>query len=226
MATPNTGESRRAALGKLIEEAKQNLQEIRHRVRDADTMAKRRHRCLDGHRTFAPFIVLQLLVCYGAGEAMLTAISKFLVSPQIWTAAGKNADFNWTARLRDLMDRPRVTLAAAEIWANRCAPQHRRIIRKARRILAEYQVFKDLIQANKRGTAPKRATLVQALKRYWVFDDVGSDALPNNLHTLEQIRRWVHRFRRFWQVSWGKLALRSALTPEEQSAKVIGENRI
>ena len=223
---PGIFASRIGASGDLIEEVKQNVTELRHRVRDADAVFQRRHRGLDGYRVVAPLIVLKLLECYGAEEAMLAAVSKFLLPQRIWSVAGKGAEFNWTARLRDLMDRPRVTLAAAEIWANRGAPHHRRIVRKTKRVLAEYQVLKDLMRANKRGIAPKRARLVQALKRFGVFSAADADVLPSNLHGVTAARRWVHRFRRFWRVSWEKLAVRAASTPGEQGAKVIGKNHI
>ena len=212
--------SRRRCLQQRIDQAAAELKRLRQNEKVASQQVEQQLRSAAGLRTTSVFVLLRLLGSLGVEEAMLTTVSKLLLPLTLWSPVGKVDGWSWADQMQLLLDRPRVVDQADLVWANRCAPEHRRIMRRAKRLAAESKVFAALLRMNKKGASPKRTRLIRWLREAWTYGDVGTDVLPGRLDELKAARRWIHRFRTVWQVRWGKLPVRGNLTPQEQTAKV------
>lgn len=214
-------QSRRQQLQQQIQSVKTGLDELR-RIEKANLQRLyRRKRKAFGYGYTGTFVTLQLMDNIAADEAMLSAVSKLLLPPSIWSSDGKPEGWRWKIELYRLLARPRVRERAAAVWANRVAPKYRRIMRRAKRLVAEYRVFAHAVALNRRGVTPRRVVLVRWLKAFWPYSDVGTDVLPNNIDVDRKAKRWVQRWRRRWGVKWSKLNVRGNMTPAEQTAKAL-----
>lgn len=201
--------------------------EMRDHLR-AIRLARRRH--LETERDWRPenvgkrktsvYVLLRLMTDYGVNTDLLILVSKLLLPHSAWSPVGKPIGWTWAEQLQVRMAKPKVQSLADVIWANRCAPEHRRLIRKVKRLVAESYVFQNIVELNHKGTTPKRHHMVTLLRKVWPRSDVGTDRLLQRLDLVHVQRHWAERFRSFWKVSWGKLPVRGALTLEQQSDKV------
>ena len=212
--------SRRQVLANLVAAAEQKYQYIQDQITAAERQKRRQAHALRGDYIKSPFVVLHVMQKLGAGQAMLEFVSRLIMPSRVWSPTPRDARFNWPDRFRFLMNRRRVITKADRVWDNRFAVEHRRVIRKAKRLMAEFRVYQEVFAASGRGVAPKRTMMVQALRRHWLFSDVGTDDLPARLENPKKARRWAVRFRRFWKVRWSNMNLKSCLSFEEQGAKV------
>ena len=212
--------SRRQVLANLIVVEEQKYKYIQDQITAAERQKRHQAHALRGDYIKSPFVVLRVMQKLGAGQAMIEFVSKLILPSRVVSPIQRDARFNWPDRFRFLMNRRRVIIKADRVWDNRFAVEHRRVIRKAKRLMAEFRVYQDIFAANGRGVAPKRTMMVQALRRHWLFNDVDTDDLPARLDNPKKARRWSVRFRRFWKVRWGKMSLKSCLSFEEQGAKV------
>lgn len=212
--------SRRQVLANLIVVEEQKLKYIQDQITAAERQKRHQAHALRGGYIRSPFVVLHVMQKLGAGHAMIEFVSKLILPSRVVSPIQRDARFNWPDRFRFLMNRRRVIIKADRVWDNRFAVEHRRVIRKAKRLMAEFRVYQDIFASNGRGVAPKRIIMVQALRRHWLFNDVDTDDLPARLDNPKKARRWSVRFRRFWKVRWGKMSLKSCLSFEEQGAKV------
>ena len=207
-------------LANLIAVAEQKYQYIQDQIAAAERQKRHQAHALRGDYIKSPLVVLHVMQKLGAGHAMIEFVSKLILPSRVVSPIQRDARFNWPDRFRFLMNRRRVIIKADRVWDNRFAVEHRRVIRKAKRLMAEFRVYQDIFASNGRGVAPKRTIMVQALRRHWLFNDVDTDDLPARLDNPQTARRWSVRFRRFWKVRWGKMSLKSSLSFEEQGAKV------
>jgi len=214
-------QSRRQQLRQQIEIVKAGLEELRRTEKVHLQRLDRRRRKAIGYGYTGTFVTLQLIYRIAADEAMLSAVSKLLLPPSIWSHVGKPEGWLWRTELQRLLRRPRVQNRADAVWANRVAPMYRRIMRRAKRLVAEYRVFAQAVALNRRGVTPKRVTLVHWLKAFWPYSDVGTDVLPNNVDVDRKAKRWAQGFRRRWNVKWSKLKVRGNMTPAEQTTKAL-----
>ena len=96
-----------------------------------------------------------------------------------------------------------------------------RILSRVKRLVAEYQVYQELLKMNHRGVTPKKREMVSWLNRFWHRSGDATDALLDRLAAREKsVTKWMRRFRMFWHISFGKLPLRNELTPEMEGIKV------
>ena len=173
-----------------------------------------------GTKHKSPFVILGLLVKYGVGEAVLTTVSKLMLPKHVWSPKNQFPGCSWAVDLRQRLAVPKVLAVVDVVWANRFSPQYGRVTRKGKRLFAESKVFQQVMAMNERGVSPKREQLITWFKEAWLYTDVGTDAFPTSLDQPRKCRRWMEKFKSFWQVNWGKLAVRGQLTPEQQGHKV------
>lgn len=213
--------SKRRRLAAAIDDLRDDLRQLRVAERRANVAEHRRQPTNLGKRRTSVYVLLKLMGEYGVQPYMLQIVSKRLLPPLVWCVAGKPVGWMWGSELERRMATRRVEETAGIIWANRCAPENKRVMRKVKRLVAECAVFQNVVRANHRGIGPKRSELVSWMRKHWPRSDLGTDILIEQITDLRRQKRWSETFRRFWQVSWGKLPMRGALTLEDQSNKVF-----
>ena len=207
-------------LANLIVVEEQKYKYIQDQITAAERQKRHQAHALRGGYIRSPFVVLHVMQKLGAGHAMIEFVSKLILPSRVVSPIQRDARFNWPDRFRFLMNRRRVIIKADRVWDNRFAVEHRRVIRKAKGLMAEFRVYQEVFAGSGRGVAPERTMMVQALRKHWLFSDVGTEDLPARLENPKKARRWAVRFRRFWKVRWSKMNLKSCLSFEEQGAKV------
>ena len=209
------------ALQQLIAEAEEARRDLRRQRAVVRTVEWRRESLATRDGNFRCFLFLVLVQRAGGSEEMVQTIAKLTVPKTVWSSMLSSAGGDIGVPLRARLCREKVQAAADRVWANRFAPQHRRVWRRMKRLMAEFEVFKRVARMNSKGIAPKRKDLVTWLRAAWVYTDVGGDALPNRLADIQQQRKWSAKFRSFWGVGWSKLAARAMLSHDDQARKVI-----
>jgi hypothetical protein len=156
--------SRRQVLANLIVVEEQKYKYIQDQITAAERQKRHQAHALRGGYIRSPFVVLHVMQKLGAGHAMIEFVSKLILPSRVVSPIQRDARFNWPDRFRFLMNRRRVIIKADRVWDNRFAVEHRRVIRKAKRLMAEFRVYQDIFAASGRGVAPKRTMMVQALE--------------------------------------------------------------
>ena len=97
-----------------------------------------------------------------------------------------------------------------------------RTLSRVKRLVAEYQVYQELLLMNQRGVTPQKSDLISWLNKDWPRSGDATDALLDRLAARKKsVTKWMRRFRIFWHISFGKLPLHTDMTPEMQGIKVL-----
>ncbi len=123
-------------------------------------------------------------------------------------------------RLRLLIDRHRVHVAAAETWA---VVLWKRNAVRAVRIVAELRLLKRISELNSRGVTPNSTMMAEMLVQEWpvhMLQPAIVSWLARLPVELRLRRRWLVKFRRFWNVQYRQLGSRGHLSPGDQRRKV------
>ena len=215
---------KRADLSALISGLQVKLQRIRQHERICRQTTAQRKRSEAGERSQSLLVLLRIIEKYSNDERLLITVAKLLLPQHKKYVELTACGTDWKQNLRERMDRQDVTAVVDNILGNRAALQHMRVIKRAKRLVAEYKVFQKVISWNQKGVAPKRAFLVQWLRQHWHHDDDDADEFLDNLSSNKKASKWLERFKCFWQLRWSKLPVRGNMSPEEQSRKVSSGN--
>jgi len=183
--------ARRRKLADDIAQLQIKLQIIRNAEEACSSSVRSRRRVRQGKKKKLPFVVLGLLKKYGLAEAVLITVSKLMLPKHVWSPDDPPAGWSWPIELDRFLTARRLVLRIHVVWANRFAPQHRRVTRKVKRLFAEAKVFQKVMAMNERGVSPKREQLIFWLKKVWLYIDVGTDDMPNSSDQPRKRRRWM-----------------------------------
>ena len=217
-----TAPSRRRSLAALMQRSASQLQELRKAFHIVQVSTRRRELGRHGHSQTKKLVTLELLSKYRLDGTMTLMIAKLLLPKRIWDVCAVEAGPTQAEHLRTLMTHPKIIRQANKIWRRRAMVTSMRTLSRVKRLVAEYQVYQELLIMNQRGVTPKKTDLLSWLNKFWVRSGDASDALLGRLAAREKsVTKWMRRFRVFWHISFGKLPLHTEMTPELQGIKVV-----
>ena len=167
MAAPEDDAAvKRRRLADATAELKSNLEVVRQAERTFAKAEWSRRRAWTRGWAKSPFVALGLLLEYGVAEDSVTGASKLMLPKHTWGADNKPSTWNRAVEMRRRLEAPRIKDKLDVAWANRFAPQHRRVIRKVKRLMAELKVFQQVMATNERWVTPKQEQLIIGLKKF------------------------------------------------------------
>ena len=194
------------------------LQELRQTTRDVQKKNNRADRAAVGLNSKQACVLLRMVADVSSVNPHAVLAARRLLPGAVFL--GTDTLDEQETRLRLLIDRHRVHVAAAETWA--VVPWKRNAVR-AVRIVAELRLLKRISELNSRGVTPNSAMMAEMLVQEWPVHMLQPAIvawlarLPVDLRLR---RRWLVKFRRFWNVGYRQLGSRGHLSPGDQRRKV------
>ena len=197
------------------------LQELRQTTRGVQKKNKRTDRAAVGLSSKQACVLLRMVADVSSVNPHAVLAARRLLPGGIFL--GTDTLDEQETRLRPLIDRPRVLVAATEAVA--IAPWQRNAVR-AVRIVAELRLLKRISELNSRGVTPNSTMMAEMLVQEWPVNML-QPAIVSWLARLpvelRLRRRWLVKFRRFWAVHYRQLGSRGHLSPGDQRRKVLNE---
>lgn len=216
-----TPSSKRRRLAEEIANVQAALGQVRTNLRNADRVQQRRSTAADGSCMLQTIVVLGLVFKYTAEEAMLAVVAKLLLPAVVWLAKSAEESINDIERVKSLMNAEKPRALVEQIWSNRHMPCWQKKIRRAKLLVAEYYVYREVLTMNRKGITPKPHVLKQWLRQHWPMSGDASDDFCHSVAASDRkAAKWLAKFRKLWKVAFAKLPVRGDMTPDMQSAKV------
>jgi len=221
MPLGDEGSSRRRTLAALIHDATSQLQDMQKAIHAMQVTSRRRDVNRTGRSNTRKLVTIYLLGKYRMDWCMSMMIARLLLPRITWDGCDGEAGLTRGEHLNNVLNQRKVQKQANKVWRHPAAPSSIRMLRKVKRLVAEYQVYKELLDMNQKGVPPKKKKMVSWLGKYWPRSGDATDALVLRVEANEKaITKWMRRFRQFWHISFGKLPIHNELTPEMQGIKV------
>jgi hypothetical protein len=210
--------SARQAMQQNIANTFSFLQELRQTTRDVQKKNNRADRAAVGLNSKQACVLLRMVADVSSVNPHAVLAARRLLPGGIFL--GTDSLDEQETRLRPLIDRPRVLVAATEALA--FMPWNRNAVR-AVRIVAELRLLKRISELNSRGVTPNSTMMAEMLVQEWpvhMLQPAIVSWLARLPVELRLRRRWLVKFRRFWNVQYRQLGSRGHLSPGDQRRKV------
>ena len=210
--------SARQAMQQNIANTFSFLQELRQTTRDVQKKNSRADRAAVGLNSKQACVLLRMVADVSSVNPHAVLAARRLLPGGIFL--GTDSLDAQETRLRPLIDRPRVLVAATE--ALEFMPWNRIAVR-AVRIVAELRLLKRISELNSRGVTPNSTMMAEMLVQEWpvhMLQPAIVSWLARLPVELRLRRRWLVKFRRFWNVQYRQLGSRGHLSPGDQRRKV------
>ena len=212
---------KRARLAASLQDIATQVQEAGRALRQARHQKRRREVGKTGCRRKQQLMLLRLVKGFLPNEALPLCIAKLVLPRVVWALCGHTDAGAQTKLLEQLLDQHSIIAAAERIGSTPCEPQNMKMIKKAKRLATEQQMFSHVMHMNRNGVTPKRADLVTFMSRAWPKTGDMSDELPKTIALNKRsTNKWFQRFRRLWHVSFSRLHVREPMSDEVKALKV------
>jgi hypothetical protein len=198
------------------------LQELRRTTRCVQKKIHRAKRAALGLSSKGACVLLRMVADVSSVNPHAVLAARRLLPGAVFLGADTLAEQE--IRLRPLIDKPQVLVAAAEALA--VAPW-KRIAVRAVRIVAELQLLKRIAELSSRGGTPNSQMVAEMLVQEWpahVLQPGVVSWLARLPLELRLRRRRLVKIRRFWGVHYRQLGSRGHLSPADQRRKVLTQN--